>query len=292
MSMEEMMYTGLRYIAAQGEDEIPLGEGLALVRPNEVLLAGRWKHAMGDGDFEDQATATRFLVCKYSTLIPGCDVLEAERRGTERFYSGLMAIQVIKPVQTYGFIYSRQRIEHRPPMDAGQWARMNVFNDEMLASIPAMAKQIHSVMEGDNAERKNAITLLQLGLENFHPYIAGLLWTMGLEAILDSRTRHEFKQKLCDRLGADTLVFPRWDDDTVGPMHTVEEIAIPLYMLRNKLARGADLRKAATDKSTPVDLTARVKLSEFSQETGYAALLSEAACYLLCQVLQKVLPGN
>jgi hypothetical protein len=69
----------------------------------------------------------------------------------------------------------------------------------------------------------------------------------------------------------------------------VEEIAIPLFVLRNKLAHGADLRKAVTDKKHPVNLTQRVSLTQDTETVNYALLLSEAACYLLCQVLRKVL---
>jgi hypothetical protein len=64
------MYTALRYIAAEGDDKIPLGDGLSLVKPNERLLAGRWKHVMGDGEFEDEATSTRYLVCSIRHGLP------------------------------------------------------------------------------------------------------------------------------------------------------------------------------------------------------------------------------
>jgi hypothetical protein len=64
-------------------------------------------------------------------------------------------------------------------------------------------------MDGDDAEPKNAIVLLQLGLEQFHPYVAGLLcWVMGLEALFDSSGREDFGRKLCDCLGPNTLAFP------------------------------------------------------------------------------------
>ncbi len=58
-------------------------------------------------------------------------------------------------------------------------------------------------------------------------------------------------------------------------------------MLRNKLAHGADLRKANIDKSTPVDLVKKVELIPELESRAHAYLLSEAAVYLLCQVLQK-----
>jgi hypothetical protein len=111
----------------------------------------------------------------------------------------------------------------------------------------------------------------------------------GLEAIFDSGGREAFKEKLCDCLGAQTLAFPNWHSEPDAPKYTVEELAIPLFTLRNKLAHGSDLRKAAMDKKHPISLSARVSITQSSGETSYALLLSEAACYLLCQVLQKVL---
>ena len=244
---------------------------------------------MGKGDFVDEAKATRYLVCKCPRWSPDYRPESAIEFRTKRFYSGLMAIQVIKPVQTLGLIYSHQHFEKRPPMDAGDWARLARFDDAMLARLPDMIQRIQKVNNGTAAEPKNALILLQLGLESFHPYIAGLLWVMGLEAIFNSGNRNDFKRKLCNCLGPTQLAFHDWNPRIQGPTYTVEEIAIPLYMLRNKLAHGADLREAATDKSTPVDLMVQIQLTERSEPTRYAHILSQAACFLLCQVLQKVL---
>ena len=174
-------------------------------------------------------------------------------------------------------------------MEPGQWARMNRFDDAMLAQVPAMIDRIQPVMDGQSVGKKNALTLLQLGLEHFHPYIAGLLWVTGLEAIFDSRGKENFNKKLCDCLGPQTLAFPNWHSKPDAPPYTVEEVAMPLFVLRNKLAHGADLCTAATDARDPVDLMARVNFTPDSTATTQALLLSEAACYLLCQVLQKVL---
>jgi len=73
------------------------------------------------------------------------------------------------------------------------------------------------------------------------------------------------------------------------PKYTVGELAIPIYMLRNKLAHGADLRKASLDKTTPVDLVKKVELIPALEPRAHAYLLAEAASYLHCKVLQKVL---
>jgi hypothetical protein len=287
--MNDTIHTALTDIAKGGEDTISLGNGLSLVRPNDRLLAHRWDWAQGKGEMEQEAEATRYLVCEYPQWVPGEEVRAAPERGENRFYAGLMAIQVIKPIRSLGFIYRHQQIERRPPMEPGQWASMNKFDDAMLARVPAMVDRIQPVMEGKSVEQKNALTLLQLGFEHFHPYIAGLLWVTGLEAIFDSGGREEFKKRLCDCLGPQTLAFPNWHSKPDAPTFTVEEIAIPLFVFRNKLAHGADFRTAATDKKHPVDLNQRVNLTQDTETMNYALLLSEAACHLLCQVLQKVL---
>jgi hypothetical protein len=227
----------------------------------------------------------------YPQWVQGEELGAGRERGTNRFYAGLMAIQVIKPICTLGFIYRSQdlQIERRHPMQPGQWAIENKFDDAMLAAVPAMIDRIQPVMDGGSVEKRNALTLLQLGLEHFHTYIAALLWVTGIEAIFDSGGREEFRQKLCQCLGPQTPAFPNWHSKPDAPSYTVEEIAIPLFVLRNKLAHGADLRTAANDKKHPVDLTKRVSLTQDTETVNYALVLSEAACYLLCQVLRKVL---
>ncbi len=286
--MESLIYTALRDIAADGDAKIWLSkDDLWLEKPTESLLAARWTYAMGQGDFDAQATATRFLVCKYRTWDENYSPVGAQQKGLGRFYSGLMALQVIKPIQTFGHIYSPNNIESRPRMVPGPWALTKHYDAEMLGRVPEMIARIQRVTDGAKVEPKNALTLLQLGLEHFHPLIAGLFWVMGMEAIFNSTNRNDFKTKLCDCLGADTLAFPQWS--TPGPAYTVGEIALDLYMLRNKLAHGRDLREARLDKTTPVDLTKQVQPLGFAEPTANAAVLSEAACFLLCQVLQKTL---
>jgi hypothetical protein len=153
-----------------------------------------------------------------------------------------------------------------------------------------MIRRVTAAFNSGSVPKKNAVTLLQLSLEHFHPFISGLLAVMGMEALFDSDNRNDFKKKLCDCLGAATLAFPDWNMPRCpAPQYTVEELAVPLYMLRNKLAHGADLRSASLDKSTPVDLITKVQLTPDSEPEAYALLLSEGAVYLLAQVLRKML---
>ena len=172
-------------------------------------------------------------------------------------------------------------------MQPGQWAMMNLFDNSMLAQVPPLIDRVQAAFDTKNIVLHNVITLLQLGLEHFHPYIAGMLWMMGLEAMFDSGGKELFQKALCDCLGEGTPVFPNWHGRYDAPAYTVGEIAIPLYVLRNKLAHGADLSSAATDKRYPVDLLAPVSLTQDAVTVNYASVLSEAACHLLCQVLNK-----
>jgi hypothetical protein len=294
--MMEVAFIGLRGVYVTGGDEIAIGDGLSLVRPNDFLLSARSREVMSGLQYQAGEQASRYLVFRSPQSSISYD---GGQEVVGELQNGLMAFQIVKPVQTLGIIFygtddggaefNLRRTEHRSPTDAGDWARVRRFDDGLLVRVPALVTKINQVMAGQIAETKNAIFLLQMGLEHSNPLIAGLLWVMGLDAILGGQGRDEFKDRLCAHLGPRTLVFPDWNQRTQPPQYTVEEVALHLFILRNKLAHGVDLRKAAQDKSTPVDLTRNVTLTEFSQPATYAMVLSQAACFLLCRVLEKTL---
>ena len=262
-----------------------LGSGFSLVIPTDYILSAMDHSGMTGAEIEDGATVSRYLVYKHRPPFPARTYEDIK----DIFYCGLLALQVLKPVRTLGIVFygdytpsgrfSLQCRERRPPMEPGPWALEKTFDQELLKSVPSTSERIRQIIKGPSAEKRNAFVLLQLGLEHFHPLIAGLLWVMGLEAIFDSANRNVFKKKLCDCLGGCTTVFPGWK--------TIDDIAVPLYTLRGKLAHGVDLRKAASDPKYPVDLIEKHILPNSSEGVPYALLLSEAACSLLCQVLQK-----
>jgi hypothetical protein len=291
-------FTGLRYVRIPNDDQIDLGEGFSLMRPSPAILSARDHRLMSEDEYDDAERCGSYLVLKVHEDADRDDI-RAIHSG--ELHNGLIAFQIIKPIQTSGWTFqseqwrgnpglSLKNTERRPPMDPGQWARMREFDSECLAQVPSMISRVKKVMKGTNAARKNTIILLQLALEHMHPLIAGLLNVMGMEAVFDSGDRYKFKSELCGCLGASTKAFPNWNWPTMPqPAYTVDELAIPLYMLRSKLAHGADLRKASVDKSTPVDLVKKVELIPDLEPRTHPFLLAEAACYLHCQVLQKVL---
>jgi hypothetical protein len=298
MGTAKLIYTGIRYLSIGDEAEIPLRDGLSLLKPNECLISDDDRLSMNQLQFQDARKVNRYLVMRYDLPLLGFEHKDAIEQAETIFRSGLSAFQIIKPIETLGLIFrgdnygnsvNVESVEYRPRTDGGEWARLKSFDTEMLPEVIDIIPRVRAVLEGHNAELKNAVTLLQLGLESYHPLIAGMLWVMGMEAIFDSSNRNDFRDKLCALLGPNALAFPDWNNLT-GPLpYTVQGIAVDLYMLRNKLAHGVDLRKAATDRTSPVDLLQTVKLHPDSRDISYALLLSQAACFLLCQVIQKTI---
>jgi hypothetical protein len=297
MDRTQLIYTGVRSLQIGNEDEVPLVAGLSLVKPNPFLLSGRMPETHNQRQYKEAEKVSRYLVYRYQPELYTSGLPEERQNADEAFYGGLMAIQIVKPVSTLGFIFRGEEgghtihasVEERQPMNAGEWARLKRFDQSCLAEAVALIPRVQAAIGGTNIEHKNAITTLQLGLETYHEYIAGLLWVMGMEAIFDSRNRNDFKDKLCDLLGPDTVVFPDWSDSTKPPQWTVKDIALDLYTLRSKLAHGVDLRKAAMDRSNPVDFLKIIQLHEYSEPKYYSMALCEAACYLLCQVIRKMI---
>jgi hypothetical protein len=294
------VFTGLHSVDAGEVEELNLGHGFSLCKPNDALLSVRDRSIMSGFEYDEATRVSRYLV--YKQVVKGWseEGIDERQQAEAMFWNGLMAFQIVKPTATVGLTFEGlfygtpsfhlETTERRPPMDPGQWARMRQFDAEFLGRVPPMIQRVKHVMEGASAETRNAIILLELGLEHNHPLIAGLLWVMGMESIFDSGNRNDFEKKVCNCLGPTAAVFPDWNSPRYSsPAYTVREMAIPIYMLRNKLAHGADLRKAATDKTTPVDLIKKVKLADGLEDRAHAYVLSEAACYLLCQVLQKTI---
>ena len=192
------------------KDVIELGNSFTLMKPTPALLSARDHQIMSGQEYDEAANCGCYLVFKSAEEI---DQPDHRAICTQELQNGLIAFQIIKPTETLGWIFQCEQwgnspslnlntTERRFGMDSGEWARMREFDDELLAQVPTMISRVRQVMNGTNAERKNAIILLQLALEHMHPLIAGLLNVMGMEAIFDSRNRHDFKKKLCDCLGA------------------------------------------------------------------------------------------
>jgi len=300
----QFIFSGLHDVQANDIDTLNLGNGFSLVKPNGYLLSAMDAEWMTGSEMREAPTFSRYLVYRHKSSINGkilfrCRTNEELKRV---FLNGLMALQVLKPIKTQGLLFFGQFYdenpspdatlyltsrERRPPIVPGAWALKRSFDQEYLDRVPTTIDGILKLTGGPSAEIKNAFTLLQLGLEHFHPLIAGLLWVMGMEAIFNSSSNEDFQKKLCENLGALSPVFPDWS--LPQPTDTVSNIAAHLHVLRSKLAHGVDLREAKTRGKYLVDLLEAVQVSAYGDSVTKAEYLSEIACYLLCRVLQKQL---
>jgi hypothetical protein len=289
-----LTFTGLTGVELGDKSEISFSDEFLLSKRTPQLVGvlddSFW---MGTAEKSGMNNVDCFFCLKSRMPLPTDQI-------ANRFQNGLMALQIVKPVPSIGWIFqgtalgsgyiSVNHTERRPPMFAGGWSLLRRFDIDLIDQSKALMPRVLARMESGSSEQRNSVILLQFALEHLHPLIKGLFAVMGLEAIFDSQDRNDFKRKLCQRLSSSSRVFPDWNSPSVPPpKYTVGEVALHLYTLRSKIAHGVDLRKAAQDKNVPIDLTRRVELIEQLEPRPYSVLLSEAAVYLLCLVLQKEL---
>src|SRR5579871_5792715 len=288
-------FGGLRNVLVPN-DPYELGSGFSLTKPNEQLLSLRDTHLMSEDEMADGARVGAYLLHKTKQPL---DRNMIENDALQAYQHGLMAFQILKPVQTLGFIFQGEISDNhlriaqtnwRHGTDAGIWANMRMFDQPLLEQVRALIPKIFGVMDSDDAEKKNSIILLQLALEHHHPLIAGLLSIMGLEAVFNSWDRNDFTKKLCSYLGSSTRAFPNWNSPNYKqPEYKIEDLALQLYTLRSKLAHGVDLRKAARDPKHPVDVAESVYLGPQLEPMPKAIMLAQPASCIHCQVRRKML---
>lgn len=311
-SEKTLIVAPLRGVDLRAESEIPLGDGLFLA-PAHVYQR-TIEHDIAHF-FLSRVQAQNMAKARWVLGLRRADT--AERPAdiptcVEAFQNGLMALQIVKPIRTYGLFFHgtempdgsprlRGLTDRRWGMAAGQWAELRAFDEPLLGHACQILDQVRATMGGSDIPKRNAVHSLQLALEHPHPYVSCLLAVMGIEAILDSSDRWDFESKLCDLLGANAPAFPDWNSpDFRPPKYSVKDLAVHLYTLRSKIAHGVDLRTAAADKRSPVDLlefkeyitTPFTAYEQVSDPVQYAKLLGEVSIYLLCRLLQVVFSTN
>ncbi|HEY1208345.1 MAG TPA: hypothetical protein VGE85_03145, partial [Terracidiphilus sp.] len=127
MSTAKLIYTGIRYLSVGDEEEVPLGDGLSLLKPNESLISDDDRSLMNQLQFEDAGKVSRYLVLRYDVPMLPSERMDAIEKAEVTFRSGLSAFQIIKPVETLGLIFrgedlhrsiNVEQVEYRHPTDA------------------------------------------------------------------------------------------------------------------------------------------------------------------------------
>lgn len=286
----------LKGVVLQNQFEVSLDHEITLMRADERLLAARTHLLMSKLEFEEIGNSQWFLVLRIPQSLSSPVYLP---NTAELLLDALMAFQIVKPVETYGYVVSGiefadgsinwQHYSRRWPMNSGLWAHRRSFDEPLLNDVRAIMNSVRRVMKGPDIAKRNAVHLLLLALEQPHPYIACLLAVTGIDAILQCEDKRDFEVKLSEFLGESALAFPDWNSPNFPPLkYTVKELAVHLYTLRSKIAHGANLMSAAQDKTSPVDLSELKEYIPEGEPVSYATLLSESSIYLLARVLQKV----
>src|SRR5213593_2527080 len=105
----QCMFSGVRGIEAGDAAEVSLRSGFSLVKPNDYLLSARTKSDMTGRDWEDSAKVSQYLVYKHEIPpSPPKTYEETYEEIKDSFFSGLMALQVLKPIVTLGIVFYGQ----------------------------------------------------------------------------------------------------------------------------------------------------------------------------------------
>src|SRR5207253_10549265 len=93
-------------------------------KPNPYLLSARWNYSLNGRAYRESEKLSCFLVLKEELSV------SPDSGAMGRLQNGAMAMQILKPLKTFGFIFqgrdfedaetfNLQRVEERPPMIPG-----------------------------------------------------------------------------------------------------------------------------------------------------------------------------
>ncbi len=135
----------------------------------------------------------------------------------------------------------------------------------------------------------NPFQFLELGFQTAvnHKRAGSVLWMMGLDAILASRTKLGFSEHLQKLLGANSRVFP---EDWAGrrPMYTVGELASDMYEFRSLIAHGKEILPKYRDPIT-IDYEQADLVYLPAEKWSRGTLMIESIVFCLLAALRKVI---
>jgi hypothetical protein len=206
------------------------------------------------------------------------------------------AIQVLVPCGAPGAfeLYRRstegwvqETIERRQPFLPTDWGRRCCVPAAFAAEAPVMLERVLETFRLPVQRLQIPIWLLEQGMAAPDQHIRILLCATGLDSLTKASGQTVFKQRLCDLLGADTLIFP---PDATGrqPRYRVGDVAGHLYQLRNEMAHGLPFQPIFYKKLGFLDAAGEPLAEDFARHR-YDKVLEECAVFLLCRTLREVL---
>ena len=206
------------------------------------------------------------------------------------------AVQVLVPCGSTSLflLYRRsgegltaEATERRQPFLPTEWGKRCTSPTALAAEAPVMLERVTEAFYKPVLRLQIPIWLLEQGMGAPDQHIRILLCATGLNSLTKASGQTSFKERLCELLDSDTLIFPP-DAAGLQPRYRVAEIAGHLYQLRNEMAHGLPFQPIFHKRQGFLDLKGEPVTPEFAKYR-YDKVLEECAVFLLCRALREVL---
>jgi hypothetical protein len=135
---------------------------------------------------------------------------------------------------------------------------------------------------------QNPILLVEQGMQTGNPYLAEMMFVMGLDMLFMAGDIDSFMKRLGGFLGLDSFVFPELSVMGTGiqPSTIVRDVLYEVYGLRNIIAHGQEIPESPYRK--PIDLVGvngeRINYVDYAR----ANLLMECALFMVTTTLRRI----
>ena len=207
----------------------------------------------------------------------------------------MYSVQILAPIGAANLLllYERTRdglildsTQRRQAFIATVWARLCEVPASFQDEIPVVLSRLREAFQKPTLRLQIPVWLLEQGLSAPDRHIRILLWATGLDGITRSGGIAAFSERLCQLLGAGTLIFPPSETNR-RPKYRVADVVEDLYQLRNQMAHGLpfDERFRKTRGFLAAD---DQPISDEFANYRYDHVLEECAAFLLCNALREI----
>jgi hypothetical protein len=183
--------------------------------------------------------------------------------------------------------WSLEATDRRQPILPTEWGRRAMVPAAFASEAPTLVQRVLDAFYKPVLPLQIPIWLLEQGLAAPDQHIRILLCATGLDSLTKASGQSIFKERLCDLLGGDTLIFPA-DAEGRQPRYRAGEVLGHLYQLRNEMAHGLPFQAIFHKRQGFLELGGDPVAPEYAKYR-YDKVLEECAIFLLCRTLREVL---